>query len=73
MLRWRYLLREAADETGGVLSPVVHVLLLAAATLWAAAFAVAIRSLQGPGAGRHPRPVARSRGRAGRPAARTPG
>jgi hypothetical protein len=45
----------------------------AAATLWVAAFAVAVRSLQGPGAGRHPRPVARARGRAGRPAARTPG
>jgi hypothetical protein len=69
----RYLLREAADETGGLLSPVIHGLLLAAATLWVAAFAAAVRALQGPDAGRHRRPVPSPRGRAGRPVASTPG
>ena len=45
-----YLMREAADDTGGVLSPVIHGLLALAVALWAAAFVAALRSLHG-GAG----------------------
>jgi hypothetical protein len=48
----RYLLREASDETDGLLSPVIHGLLVAAVALWVAAFAAAVRHLQGPVDGR---------------------
>ena len=41
---------EAADDTGGVLSPLIHGLLAAAVVLWVSAFVVAVRSLHG-GAG----------------------
>jgi hypothetical protein len=43
----QFLLREASDDTGGVLSPVVHGLLAAAVAVWVAAFAVAVRGLWG--------------------------
>ena len=48
----RYLLREAADETDGVLSPVIHGLLVAAVALWVGAFTAAVRHLQRPRDGR---------------------
>ncbi len=41
----RYLLREASDDTGGALAPLIHGLLVAAVALWAAAFAAAVRGL----------------------------
>jgi hypothetical protein len=44
-----YLMREAADRADGVLSPVVHGLLVGALALWAAAFTTAVRSLRRDG------------------------
>jgi hypothetical protein len=58
----RYLLREASDETDGLLSPVIHGLLVAAVALWVVAFTAAVRHLQRPLDGRREearrRPVA---------------
>jgi hypothetical protein len=41
----RYLLREASDSTDGVLAPLIHGALVAAAALWAVSFVAAVRSL----------------------------
>jgi hypothetical protein len=41
-----YLMREADEQATGVLAPLVHGLLAAAAAGWALAFAVAVRSLR---------------------------
>ena len=41
----RYLLREASDSADGLLAPVIHGVLVAAAALWAVAFVAAVRAL----------------------------